>query len=319
MWELNIENTSFKSSNGVDTVSAVFYTAADSTPRAVVQISHGMCEYGTRYRDFAHFLARHGFVVCVNDHLGHGQTSGKQGINGYFAPKDGRYFVLKDLKTMNDLARSRYPGLPVFLLGHSMGSFFARWFAVEYPQSVDGLILSGTAGPNPLVGVGIGLTWWLAKTRGPAYISPLVNRLASGGYLSRIPDANTPHDWISRDSQVIAAYAADPKCTFLFTVSAWHELFCTLRTVSSQSWANRIPEGLPVWLFAGDADPVGNYGRGVRQVLRLLHRAGVRDLRLTLYPGGRHEMLNETNRQQVYQDVLVWLNKRLEQKGTTKE
>lgn len=307
MSDLHIENISFKSSNGVDTVAGYCYTMPGVKPCAIIQISHGMCEYVHRYKELAEVLAKQGYVVCGNDHLGHGQTSGENGLDGYFGERDGRYFVLRDLKQMNDLIRQKYPGLPLVLLGHSMGSFFARWFANQYPQALDALMLSGTAGPNPLAGVGIRLTEWLAHHKGGTYVSPYVNKLAFGAYLKKVNSPKTPYDWISRDMSLVAKYAADKKCTFVFTVSAFHELFCVLRQVSSLQWAQGINKDLPIWLFAGDMDPVGDYGKGVKKVARLLKQAEIKDVTLTLYPGGRHEMLNETNRQQVYQDMLHWL------------
>lgn len=311
MLDLNIESINFRSSNGIDTVAGYCYTLPGVTPRAIVQISHGMCEYVHRYKELAAILAEQGYVVCGNDHLGHGQTSGENGLDGYFGEKDGRYFVLRDLKKMNQLIRKKYPGLPLVMLGHSMGSFFARWFASQYPEALDALILSGTAGPNPLAGVGIQLTDWLSKYKGGKYVSPHINKLAFGAYLKKIKSAQTPYDWISRDTQLVAQYTSDKKCTFVFTVSAFHELFCVLRKVSTMQWAQSIRKEMPVWLFAGDMDPVGDYGKGVKKVAQLLQQAGVKDVTLTLYPEGRHEMLNETNRLQVYQDMLHWLEKHL--------
>lgn len=169
MSDLKTESISFKSSNGKDTIAGYFYTMPDIAPKAILQISHGMCEHIERYREFAEFMAQHGFVVCGNDHLGHGKTSGEEGIDGYFGEKDGRFYVLRDLHTMNLLARKKYPDLPLILLGHSMGSFFARWFAAEYPDAMDALIISGTGGPNPLVNVGISISGWISSVKGSSF------------------------------------------------------------------------------------------------------------------------------------------------------
>lgn len=302
---LKIEDISFKSADGQNTVAAWFFTAPGVEARAVLQISHGMCEYIGRYRDFAAFMAQNGYAVCGNDHLGHGDTSAGPSQDGYFG-KGGRQYVLRDLKTMNELARQRFPGLPVVLLGHSMGSFYARWFAAEYPDAIDALILSGTGGPNPAAGAGLALTSLLAKLKGPAYRSKLVHHMAFGAYLKRVPAPATLYDWISTDPQIVAAYAADPRCTFMFTVNGFHELMATLKQVSSPAWAARLKKDTPVYLFSGDMDPVGDYGKGVRQVYQMMKDAGVRDVQLKLYPGGRHEMLNEVDRAQVYADVLAW-------------
>lgn len=311
MSDLRTEDISFKSSNGRNTVAACVFTMPQVQPRAILQIAHGMCEYIGRYREFAEYMAGHGFVVCGNDHLGHGQTSAGPQENGFFGP-DGRKFVLKDLYQLNQMIRSKYPDLPVILLGHSMGSFFARWFAAEYPDAVDALILSGTGGKNPAAGAGIVITNLLAKLKGPTYRSKMVDRMAFGSYLKKIEAPKTKYDWISSDEQIVANYAADPNCTFLFTVNGFHELMSVLQEVTGPAWAARLNKEMPVYLFAGDMDPVGNYGEGVKQVFGWIQSAGVRDVELKLYKGGRHEMLNEVERPQVYADVLAWCEAHIE-------
>lgn len=307
MSEIQREDIWFNSSNGASRVAGFYYTCPSVPPRAVVQLSHGMCEYIGRYEEVAAHLARNGYAVAGNDHLGHGATAA--GEYGYFGP-DGARHILHDLHTMNRLARERFPGLPVILLGHSMGSFFARLFAAVYPDAIDALILSGTAGPNPALTAGILLSRMLSRTKGEKYRSNVIQKMAFGSYLARIPHPNTPYDWITRDEEIVAAYAKDPRCTFTFTVNAFYEMFCTLRAVSSERWAERLKKTTPVLLFAGDQDPVGSYGKGVCTVERMLRAAGVQDLTLLLYPGGRHEMLNEINRQDVYADLLDWLDHR---------
>ncbi len=307
MSEIRTSAIWFDSANAGDRVAVYFYDLPGQTPCAVIQISHGMCEYIGRYQEFAAFMVRNGFAVCGNDHLGHGVTS-DGGVDGFFAQENGRKHVLEDLRTMNRLAHERYPNCPVFLLGHSMGSFFARLYAVHYPDTIQALLLSGTGGPNPLAGVGILLTNLLSKWKGAKYRSSFINRLAFGSYLSKIQAPATPYDWITRDKDIVAQYAKDPKCTFVFTVSAFHDLMCTLAEVSTPQWASKIPKKLPVFLFSGDMDPVGAYGKGVQKVYEMLCAAGVEDVSIKLYQGGRHEMLNETNRPQVYGDVLNWCN-----------
>lgn len=301
----------FNSSNGSNQIAGYWLEHETVRPKAILQISHGMCEYFSRYDDFAAFMAQHGYLVCGNDHLGHGQSA-PDGEEGFFAAQDGADYVLRDLYQMNALISRKYPGLPVFLLGHSMGSFFARRYAVLYPETIKALILSGTAGPNPMAKVGIALTEMLSKTKGPQYRSRLVYGMAFGQYLKKIPHPATPYDWITRDEEIVHQYAGDPKCTFLFSVSAFHDLMRTLDAVSSQRWANRLPKALPIALFAGDMDPVGDYGKGVRKVYQMLRKAGVKDVEMKLYHGARHEILNETNRQEVYADVLAWCEKHIE-------
>lgn len=310
MSEIQTSAIKFDSANGQNCVAAYYYDDGSNKPRAVVQISHGMCEYIERYKEFAAFLVEHGFAVCGNDHLGHGGTSAG-GTDGFFAEKNGWQFVLEDIHTMNRLAAERYPGCPIFLLGHSMGSFFARLYAATYPETIHALVLSGTGGPNPFAGVGVFLTDLLSRWKGPKHRSQWINRLAFGSYLSKIPNPATPYDWITRDAEIVKAYAADPKCTFVFTVSAFHDLMQTLKKVSTAEWAQKIPKAMPVALFSGDKDPVGDYGKGVVKVYEMLCNAGVQDVTLKLYEDGRHEMLNEINRQEVYRDILNWCNTHL--------
>lgn len=297
----------FDSSDGVNTVIGYSYSSPEIAPKAVLQISHGMCEYIGRYDDFAGYMVQNGYAVFGNDHLGHGATSdGVNGIDGYFAERDGRKYVLKDLYRMNRIAHEQYPELPIILLGHSMGSFYARLYAVVYPDTIRALLLSGTGGPNPAAGIGLALTDWITKTKGAEYRSSLVNNIAFGQYLKRVQNPKTPYDWISRDEEIVAKYARDPKCTFIFTASAFHDLMSVLRDVNRPQWAQKMRRDLPVALFAGDMDPVGNYGKGVETVYNALKNAGVADLTLKLYPGARHEILNETNRAEVYEDVRAW-------------
>lgn len=300
----------FASANGKDTVIGYFYEDTTVEPKAVIQLSHGMCEYIGRYDDFAEYLCHNGYAVCGNDHLGHGATSdGSSGVDGYFGEKDGHEHILRDLRTMNEKAHKRFPHLPVILLGHSMGSFYARAYAARWPGTIDGLIISGTGGPNPLGGVGLLLTNIIGAIKGKQYRSAFVNKMAFGTYLKKIEAPATGYDWITRDKDIVSAYAADPKCTFVFTVGGFHELMTILKKVSSPQWAEKLDKKTPILMISGDMDPVGDYGDGVKKVHGWLQQAGIQDLTLHLYPGARHEVLNETNRAEVYADVLAWLEK----------
>lgn len=312
MQNIERKNISFKSSDGKTTISGLVYASQKVKPFCVLQISHGMCEFIQRYEEFSMYLANHGVVVCGNDHLGHGDSVLSEEELGYFTEKNGRKFVLQDIHTLNNIAHKMYPELPVVLLGHSMGSFLARKYATLWPKTIDGLIISGTGGPNPLAGAGIALADLVGKAKGEKYRSEMVNRVAFGQYLKKIENPATNYDWISRDPEIVDIYANDPNCTFIFTVNGFHELFSALKDVSSLQWAEEISKNMPIYIFSGDADPVGDYGKGVITVFTWLKEAGVEDVTMKLYSQGRHEMLNEINRDEVYRDVLGFLQEHWE-------
>ena len=208
---------------------------------------------------------------------------------------------------MNSLLHERFPGLPIILYGHSMGSFYARWYAEKWPDSITALIISGTAGPSVMNAIGQRLAALIAAVKGNDAVSPLMVNLNFGSYCKRIPDAASPNAWLSRDTQVVRDYDADKLCTFSFTAGTYREMLATLNHVSRKSWAEGIAKDLPILLIAGDADPVGNYGAGVRTVWAMLGDAGVQDLTCQIYEGARHELHNETNRQEVFDYVLTWI------------
>ncbi|MDR2607498.1 MAG: lysophospholipase [Treponema sp.] len=279
-----------------------------SRPKAVLQIAHGMAERSSRYKDFATFLAGKGYVVCAEDHAGHGSHAV---LKGFFAEKDGWECVLKDMKALMDEASGRYPGLPVFLLGHSMGSFLARSYITRYGEGLSGCILSGTMGPNPALGVASLLSSIQKKLKGPRSTAYLISNLSMGPYNKRIKNPVNHCAWLSTVDQVCIDYANDETCGFVFTAGAYYDMFNALKEINSPSWPLQIPKDLPVYFFAGDEDPVGDYGKGVEKVYRAVKAAGVKDVSLKLYKGGRHEMLNEANKEEVYRDTLEWLEKHL--------
>ena len=188
-----------------------------------------------------------------------------------------------------------------------MGSFYARWYAEKWPESITALIISGTAGPSVMNTIGQRLAALIAAVKGNDAVSPLMVNLNFGSYCKRIPDAASPNAWLSRDTQVVRDYDADKLCTFSFTAGTYREMLATLNHVSRKSWAEGIAKDLPILLIAGDADPVGNYGAGVRTVWAMLGDAGVQDLTCQIYEGARHELHNETNRQEVFDYVLTWI------------
>ena len=304
------EEIRFPSADGKHQIAGFYYTPVSGEISAVIQLSHGMCEYICRYEPMFEVLTAAGFAVCGNDHLGHGDSAAPEDY-GFAAEENGQEFLLKDLKSMNTLAREKYPGLPLFLLGHSMGSFYARWYGEKFPETINGLIISGTGGPNGMIGMGKGLASMLAKIRGPRYVSDLMVKISTGSYIKGIEQDGSGNAWLSRDPSVWQAYDADPRCGFPFTVSAYRDMLTVYQHVNKPAWAAGLNKKLPVLIYSGDRDPVGNFGKGVRAVYAMLQDAGMKDVTMKLYPGARHEMHNETNREEVFDDLLAWLKARI--------
>ena len=283
----------------------------DGAPRAVVQVAHGMAEHAARYERFAQALTAAGYAVYAHDHRGHGQTASSQ-AHGYFADRDGWDTVVADLGAVTQFAQSEHPGVPVVLLGHSMGSFLSRAYAAQHGARLAGLVLSGTAGnPGPIAAVGKGLASAQARLRGRTHPSRLMNTLTFGQYNSAFKPNRTDFDWLSRDDAEVDAYIADPLCGNLFTAAFYADLLGGVQQVNRPAAYAAVPRDLPVLLVAGSVDPVGGAGKGPREVAEAYRSAGVSDVTLTLYPDARHELLNETNRDEVTEDIIAWLDDHL--------
>lgn len=278
--------------------------------RGVVQIVHGIAEHMGRYDHFARYLNAHGYVVCGEDHLGHGKTGEAAGQFGFFARRNGWTLATANVRAFRQLMGEKFPGVPHILLGHSMGSFLTRTYLCRYPGTVDGAILSGTGQENPLLVAGGKLVASLiGHLRGFDTVSALVHDLALGAYNRQFSPNRTTADWISRDEQVVDTYLQDSFCTFTPTVGLYRDMLGGLQYISSEKALSHMDPNTPIYLFSGDQDPVGANGAGVRRVYGYFKDHGTRDLELKLYPGARHETLNETNRMEVYADVLDWLDR----------
>lgn len=301
----------FKSSNGRSNVTYYILMPEGVELRGVVQISHGMCEYFSRYTVFAKYLCSLGFIVCGNDHIGHGASAPRTNELGFFAVRDGWSYLVRDVEQLTDIMRQRFPDLPYFMFGHSMGSLIVRLYLTEYGDKLSGCILCGTAGPNPLARTGVRMANSIAHSKGMTYRSALLSSMAFKNYNRRIEHPSSPFDWLTRDKQIVQMYQSDEKCNFLFTAAGFRDLFTLVERCNNPRCFKKTPHELPLLLISGDRDPVGGYGDGVRRVARLYQAAGQKDLEVIFYKDGRHEILNETNRLDVFGDVSRWLEKRL--------
>lgn len=305
----SISNVRFTSSDGKSRVHGWVY-APKTEPVGLLQLSHGMCEYIGRYRWFMEALCERGFVVFGNDHIGHGESSEPENY-GFFGEKNGYRHLIADLHRMSDIVKEKYPRLPLFLFGHSMGSFVARLYLSKYADEVDGAILCGSSGPNPLAQAGVTAASAVIKLKGLMWRCPVLEKMAFGTYNNRYKPQRTSHDWLTRDDEIVDTYLRDPKCTFRFTACGFRDLFTMVAKCNSSNWFTSLPKTLPIYLISGDMDPVGDYGKGIQKVMEKLLEAGMLDVSMTLYPEARHELLNELNKEEVLADLHQWLRDRL--------
>lgn len=277
--------------------------------KAVVQIAHGMAEHSARYTRYAEKLVHAGYAVYANDHRGHGKTAGDIDSLGYFADNDGWNLVVSDMHQLTQTIKKNHPGLPVFLFGHSMGSFLSRDYMFTYGEDISGVILSATAGDPGLLGkIGQVVAKTEASLRGKKAKSPMLDKLSFGSFNKAFTPNRTAYDWLSRDDGEVDKYANDPMCGTVFTTGFFRDLLGGLQKINNKTNISNVPKNLPVYLFAGANDPVGERTKGVKKVFKAFKKAGIRDLSIKFYEDGRHEMHNEINRDEVFEDVINWFD-----------
>lgn len=302
----------FPSTNGTSHIHAIEWLPEDGEIRAVLQIAHGVAEYVDRYDGFARFLTQHGIAVVGNDHLGHGKSVADDSELGWFGDEGGWMTVVDDIKRLRDLSGEKHPGKPYFLLGHSMGSFLTRSFIIRYPDALDGVILSGTGQQSAAACfAGSLLAGREIRRNGSKYRSETLQKLAFGSYLKKIDKPSGPNDWLSRDAELIRRYSEDALCGYTVSAALMRDMMFGLDFIRKPANLAKMKKTMPVLFFSGTDDPVGGWSKGVRRVVASFIRAGMKDVTLRLYDGGRHEMLNETNKQEVYDDVLAWLDEKI--------
>lgn len=281
-------------------------------PCAILLVAHGMAEHINRYDEFASFLADYGILVVGPDHLGHGKTVRNFDELGFFAEENGWQLLVDNLHILQTMEKEMHPNVPIFLFGQSMGSFLARTYMMDYGDDLAGVILSGTGAVlPPVVHTAQAIAAAERKKFGMMHRSATLDRMGFGSYNKPFAPNRTKFDWLTRDDAAVDAYCADPYCGFTFTVAAFQDLFGGVQRVQNRRNLARVLPTLPILVFSGAEDPVGGNGRGVQKVVHELQDAGLKKVTAKLYAGGRHEMLNELNRGQVYSDVLTWIENRL--------
>ena len=306
------ETVSFTSTDGKTKIHGEIWWPKDE-PRGVVQLVHGMAEHIMRYEPFALFLNEKGFVVCGHDHFGHGKSVVNKEGWGRIPPREGRDILVGDVGLMRGLVRERVDAnLPHFLFGHSMGSFVVRIYMSECGYNLAGGIICGTGHISPATSAaGNAMARLISKARGKDYVSKLLGNLSVGAYSKAIDNPRTPLDWLSYNNENVDKYIADEQCGFAFSAGGNATLTALTLKACSPSCFKSIPNELPLLFIAGDGDPVGNMGAGVRIAARMAEKSGNADVTCTIYPHMRHEILNETDGKYVMQDIASWMEARI--------
>lgn len=296
------------SSDNTHYLHHTFFEPKDNPPTATLLIVHGMCEHSGRYAEFAQFLANHGIAVATYDQLGHGKTVKTPDELGFFGIEHPVQSLLKDVIIMADTLKDRYPNVPHFILGQSMGSFIVRTVLKHHAHSFKGAVLMGSADASPLSKLLLPLNNLLAKTapkKRNTVFAEWMNKLLNSKLDTRI--SNSDFAWLSENISNIKAYEADPLTGFSFTNNGFLTLLTLMQTGLHKGWANTVTKEFPMLFVSGNNDPVGDMGKGVRRVVRKLQKQGFKNVNTRLYPNMRHEPLHEQHRNVVYRDILHWL------------
>ena len=296
----------FNSSNGENLIRTLIWEDDELTPIGIVQLTHGMAEHIARYDDFAKFLASNGFVVCGNDHLGHGKSITDRSQIGFMGEFNGDKRLVDDMHILTKIMKKRNPDIPYFLFGHSMGSFCARVYGSHFGYELDGMILCGTGDMPEIINAGVDLIEMLVHKYGLTNRVEKMGELMNKGFSMMGDDKDNPLAWLSQNPENRLAYSNDELCGWTYTLAGYRDIYNLMREACDPVWAERLPDGLPVMVISGAKDPVGMNGKGVLAVADQLVMAGIEPTTI-LYPTMRHEILNETDNDVVYNDILRFL------------
>ncbi len=303
------EELYFDSRDNVNKIHAMKWIPDTDKPVCILQIIHGMAEYIERYDEFARFMAEKGILVVGEDHLGHGRSVGENGTYGYFCERDAATVVVRDAHRLKKMVQEQYPGVPYIILGHSMGSFILRNYLCRYGTGIQAAVIVGTGmQPKFVLVTGKALLAFQKVFTGSKHPDNLMNALSFGSYNKRIPESKTQMDWLTKDEKIVDAYLEDPLCGFTFTVNGFQTLLELVSRLYKRENLEKMPKELPVFFVSGEADPVGDYGKGVKRAYQSFLDVGMKNVKMKLYENDRHELLNEMDREQVYGDIHQWIS-----------
>lgn len=301
----------FKSTKDNSDIHVYKWEPENKNPIGIVQISHGMSETAIRYEYFAKNLTDNGYIVYINDHRGHGLTAKTIDNVGYLADSDGFTYLVEDINTLTNIIKEENEDLPIFLFGHSMGSFASQRYIMEYGNNIDGLILSGSNGKHGFIlKIAEKIINYEIKKKGRLHRSKALDSLIFGGNNKKFKSPRTEFDWLSRDEKEVDKYIEDPFCGVLFTCGFFYDFIKGLQEIEDKENLKKVPLDLSIYIMSGDKDPIGKNGKGVLRLRDRYIKLGVKDVLCKLYDGGRHEMLNETNKDEVIRDILNWINEK---------
>lgn len=305
---MKISNFTFKGEEDTDIYVYKYEPIEKENINGIVQISHGMSEEASRYKRFANYLTDNGYIVYINDHRGHGKSAENINRIGILAQKDGIHCIVKDLNKLTKIIKTENNGLPIFLFSHSMGSFAAQKYIIDYSEDIDGVILSGTNGLHGIeVDLGFLVAKVMSKIQGREKKAYLIDKLAFGGFNKKFKPNKSEFDWLSRDFKEVEKYIENEYCGVVFSNGYFYDLFKLFKEIRNINNLKKINSKLPIYIFAGDKDPVGKFGKGVTKLYENYKKVGIENVEFKLYSGGRHEMLNEINKDEVINDTINWI------------
>lgn len=306
--EYKIEKFEYSSTNSKTTIHGISYIP-NGKIKAIIQISHGMCENIYCYEEFAKYFASRGILVCGNCHIGHGDSINSKDEYGFFADNKGDKYLIEDVHTLTLLIKKRYMNIPYFLLGHSMGSFIARCYISKYGNEIDGALILGTAGPNPLIDAAINLANTFCLAKGNMFRSRKINQLSCGVFNSQFKPTKTIYDWTTSNEEICKKYQADSTRNFTFTASGFKDLFKLHKVCNLDKTFENTPKDLPILIMSGSQDPVGENGRGVANVYQKYYLSKHQNLDMRIYKNARHEVLNDFCKDKAYYDIENFIKK----------